>query len=91
MIQLAISRKREFIADSSGAMLTNYPQALASALQKIENYPQGMQNINPAIAHLFISNPEKNVENSGRQTPWYAKLFMTHPPIEERVAALLGK
>lgn len=88
IIQLAISRKREFLADSSGAMLTNYPQALASALQKINTYPQGMQNVNTSIAHLFIADPEK--QNSNKKTPWYVKLFMTHPPVEERVEALLG-
>lgn len=86
MIQLAISRKREFLADATGAGLTNYPQGLANALIKIENYPQGMQNINPSISHLFISDPEKAVE--GKVTPWYVKLFMTHPPVSERVAAL---
>lgn len=89
LIQLAISRKREFLADASGAELTQYPQGLASALQKIENFPQGMRNIDPSIAHLFISDPEKSTES--KQTPWYMKLFMTHPPIEERIHALLGK
>lgn len=92
MIQLAISRKREFLADASGARLTNYPEGLANALQKIENYPQGMRNVNPSIAHLFISDPEKNdqKQNPARETPWYAKLFMTHPPVEDRIRALLG-
>ncbi len=89
IIQMAISRKREFLADSTGAEITGYPQGLASALQKIHNYPQGMQNINPTISHLFISNPEKNT--SEHHTPWYMKLFMTHPPLEDRVEALIGK
>jgi heat shock protein HtpX len=93
IIQLAISRKREFLADASGASLTRYPQALANALIKINQYPQGIQNVNTSIAHLFISDPEKNdqVGNVENKTPWYAKLFMTHPPVEDRVAALLGK
>jgi heat shock protein HtpX len=89
IIQLAISRKREFLADAGGAELTNYPQGLASALQKIHNFPQGMQNPNPAISHLFISSPEK--DSPEHSTPWFAKLFMTHPPLIERVNALLGK
>ncbi len=88
LIQLAISRKREFLADAGSAQITNYPQALASALEKITKYPQGMQNVNPSISHLFISNPEK--ENSDHTTPWYMKLFMTHPPVEDRIKALLG-
>ena len=88
LIQLAISRKREFLADSGAAIVTNYPQGLASALRKIHDFPQGMQNINPSIAHLFISNPEK--DDSDHRTPWYVKLFMTHPPVEERIKALLN-
>lgn len=89
VIQLAISRKREFLADASGAGLTNYPQGLANALQKIHNFPQGMRNVDPTISHLFISNPEK--DSAEHHTPWYTKLFMTHPPVEDRVSALLGK
>jgi heat shock protein HtpX len=89
MIQLAISRKREFVADASGAILTQYPQGLANALVKIENFPQGMQNVNTSIAHLFIADPEKN--EKGREMPWYVKLFMTHPPVAERVEALVGR
>jgi heat shock protein HtpX len=95
LIQLAISRKREFLADASGVKLTNYPQSLASALLKIEKYPQGIQNVNPSIAHLFISNPQKDntQDTNSRQhkTPWFVKLFMTHPPTEDRVEALIGK
>ncbi len=87
MIQMAISRKREFEADKCGAELTKYPKGLADALIKIENFPQGMQNVNSSIAHLFISNPEKNSE--AHTTPWYSKLFMTHPPVKERVEALM--
>ncbi|MCL5011217.1 MAG: M48 family metallopeptidase [Patescibacteria group bacterium] len=86
LIQLAISRKREFLADASGALLTRYPEGLASALEKISADPTPMQKVNNSTAHLFISSPFK-----GRQkTTWLVKLFMTHPPVEERVRALRG-
>jgi len=80
LIRLAISRKREFLADASGALLTRYPEGLARALEKIEKYSKPMKYANKAMAHLYIANPfsTKNI----------AKLFMTHPPIEERVKAL---
>jgi heat shock protein HtpX len=85
LIQLAISRKREFLADASGALLTRYPEGLASALQKIGSYAQPMQRANNATAHLYISNPfGPKAAMSG-----LTKLFMTHPPIEDRVRALL--
>lgn len=84
LVQLAISRKREFLADASGALLTRYPEGLASALQKISQYSAPMKNANQATAHLFIANPFGNVRKIG-------KLFMTHPPVEERVKVLLGK
>jgi heat shock protein HtpX len=82
LMQLAISRKREFLADADGALLTRYPEGLAKALEKISADPKPLAEANRATAHLFIANPfrGKNV----------AKLFMTHPPIEERVAALRG-
>lgn len=89
VIQLAISRKREFLADATAAKITKRPQDLASALTKIENFPQGMQQVDPSIAHLFIATPEKEEET--HHIPWYMKLFMTHPPTRERVDALLGK
>ena len=85
LIQLAISRKREFLADASGALLTRYPEGLASALEKIQSYDQPMQSANNATAHLFISNPFGAAAGKG-----IAKLFMTHPPTEERIAALRG-
>ena len=80
LIRLAISRKREFLADASGALLTRYPEGLARALEKIEKHSKPMKYANKAMAHLYIANPfsTKNI----------AKLFMTHPPIEERVKAL---
>jgi len=82
LIQLAISRRREFLADASGAMLTRYPAGLASALRKIAADPEPLEVANKATAHLYIVNPLKNV--GGKVN----KLFSTHPPIEERIAAL---
>lgn len=84
LIQLAISRKREFLADASGALLTRYPDGLASALEKISQYPVGLQRVSTATAHLYISNPLKD----GKVMSFVSKLFMTHPPTEERIAAL---
>ena len=84
LIQLAISRNREFLADASGALLTRYPEGLASALEKISNSQIPLRRINKATAHLYISSPL----NGGKSTHWLAKLFMTHPPAEERVKIL---
>lgn len=86
LMQLAISRKREFLADASGALLTRYPEGLANALRKIGAYQHPMRRANNAIAHLYISNPF----GARAKTSGLAKLFMTHPPIEERIAALLS-
>lgn len=84
LIQLAISRRREFLADASGALLTRYPEGLASALQKISADPTPMKSANHATAHLFISNP------FGAQAGKFVnRMFSTHPPVEERVKALL--
>jgi heat shock protein HtpX len=84
LVQLAISRKREFLADADGALLTRYPEGLASALEKISSDPTPMRITNDATASLFIDSPYK-----GRQkTNWFVKLFMTHPPIEERIKIL---
>jgi heat shock protein HtpX len=85
LIQLAISRKREFLADASGALLTRYPDGLARALQKIHNAGIPMRSANDATAHLYISNPFGTNVRSGIH-----KLFMTHPPVEDRVKALTG-
>jgi heat shock protein HtpX len=84
LIQMAVTRSREFGADSSGARLTADPLALANALRKIEAYSRGTQpaTANPSTAHLFISNPFK-FSGGGM-----AKLFSTHPPTAERVARL---
>jgi len=86
LIQLAISRKREFLADSSGALLTRYSEGLASALEKISKYDKPMAGASNATAHLFISNPF-GAHESGK---FIAKMFSTHPSTEERVKALVG-
>lgn len=83
LIQLAISRKREFLADASGSLLTRYPEGLASALQKISGDREPLEAANRATAHLYFANPLKG----GRKI---SRLFMTHPPIEERIKALRG-
>jgi heat shock protein HtpX len=85
LIQLAVSRKREFLADASGALLTRYPEGLANALIKISSDPNPMRHSSSATAHLWFSSPLK-----GNRSKGIAKLFMTHPPIEERVQALVG-
>lgn len=87
LIQLAISRKREFLADASGALLTRYPDGLASALLKISEHSQPMKRANHATAHLFIANPF-GPERGIRKT--ISNLFATHPRVEDRVAALRG-
>lgn len=87
LIQLAISRKREFLADASGALLTRYPEGLASALRKISQYSRPMQKANHATAHLFIANPF----GGGKAAGFLNRIFSTHPPVEERVRALLGE
>ena len=84
LIQLAISRRREFLADSSGALLTRYPEGLASALQKIHSYAAPMRTANHATAHLFIANPFGAAAGK-----FMNRMFSTHPPVEERVKALL--
>ena len=85
LIQLAVSRKREFLADASGALMTRYPEGLASALQKIAGDATPMRSANNSTAHLFISSPFK-----GNKVSFFSKLFMTHPPVEERIRALMG-
>ncbi len=93
LIQLAISRKREFLADATGALMTRYPEGLASALQKISANARPLTKANHATAHLFISDPFKEVgeEEGGKKIGFFHKLFLTHPPVEERVNALMGK
>lgn len=82
LIKLAVSRKREFLADASSALLTRYPEGLARALEKISQYKQPLQRANNATAHLYFSNPFKENKN------FFTKLFSTHPPIEDRVKNL---
>lgn len=84
LIRLAISRKREFLADASGALLTRYPEGLARALEKISQDPNPLRVANDATSHLYIANPFRGQERKS----WLHKLFMTHPPVEERIAAL---
>lgn len=83
LIQLAISRRREALADASGVFLTRYPEGLISALQKIAVDTTPMKSAKDSTAHMWLDNPFK-----GTGTSWWHKLFMTHPPIEERIAAL---
>jgi heat shock protein HtpX len=85
LMQLAISRKREFLADASGALLTRYPDGLARALEKISRDDTPLKVSNNALNHLWLSDPEKK-----RGRHWFAKLFMTHPPVEERIQRLRG-
>lgn len=86
IVQLSISRKREFVADADGALVTGYPDGLASALLKISTYKQPLHHATPATAHLYISCPFGGTE---RQT-FFQKLFMTHPPVADRIKALIG-
>ncbi|MEK7496755.1 MAG: M48 family metallopeptidase, partial [Patescibacteria group bacterium] len=83
IIQLAISRKREYLADASAALLTRYPEGLARALEKLKNNPQPLKRVASSTAHLFIDNPFKKKNSS-----WFVGLFSTHPPIEERIKIL---
>jgi len=84
LIHFAISRKREFLADTTGALITRYPEGLARALEKIASYPRSMKTASSATAHLFTASPFRGKQS----TNWFAKLFMTHPPIEERIKVL---
>lgn len=85
LIQLAISRRREFLADASGVLITRNPDGLADALLKISQDPEPLEAANKATAHLYIVNPFKNVRGAVSQ---FSNLFNTHPPIAERVKAL---
>ncbi|MBX4188166.1 MAG: M48 family metallopeptidase [Candidatus Doudnabacteria bacterium] len=88
LIQLAISRKREFLADASAALLTRYPQGLSQALQKIAADHEPLEVANKATAHLYIVNPLKEHQDKKDGVSWFAGLFQTHPPIQERIERL---
>jgi len=79
LVQLAISRKREYLADASGAQLTRYPDGLADALEKIKKYNEGNMKVSEAVSHIFFADPNKSPLDS---------LFATHPPIEKRIEIL---
>lgn len=84
VIRLSISRKREFLADADGALLTRYPEGLASALEKIAQDQHEMKEARNSTAHLFINNPFKGEKKKS----FFTRLFMTHPPVEERIEKL---
>lgn len=94
IIQLAISRKREYLADASGALLTRYPEGLANALRKIESYSahggSPLRHASNATAHLYISNPFGAGSYGARVASGFSRLFMTHPATADRIKALLG-
>ena len=79
MVQLAISRKREFLADATGAKLTRHPEGLASALEKIKKYNEGNMKVSEAVSHMFLSDPKKSFMDN---------IFATHPPVDERIRLL---
>lgn len=84
LMQLAISRKREFLADASGALLTRYPEGLASALEKISRDQTQLRSVQNTTAHLWIEDPFKEEA----KVSFLHKLFMTHPPVNDRIKAL---
>jgi len=88
LLQMAVSRKREFAADADGALLTRYPEGLASALEKISADPDELEVANRATAHMFIVSPFQGERE--KKVNWLSKAFMTHPPVAERIAKLRG-
>jgi heat shock protein HtpX len=82
VVQAAVSRQREYLADATGALTTRHPEALASALQKLGEYGRPVKRTNTSMSHLWISDPNR--------PGFVARLFSTHPPIQDRVARLLG-
>ncbi|MCK5061573.1 M48 family metallopeptidase [Candidatus Parcubacteria bacterium] len=89
LMQFAISRKREFLADADGALLTRYPDGLARALEKISSDSEKLEVANRATAHLYISSPFKT-DRPGAKIGFFKKAFLTHPPVEERIRNLKG-
>ncbi|MDD3285383.1 MAG: M48 family metallopeptidase [Patescibacteria group bacterium] len=89
LLQLAVSRKREFAADADAALLTRYPEGLARALEKISADREPLEAANRATAHMYIVSPFKGKEEKN-QVSWFAKMWMTHPPVAERIAKLRG-
>lgn len=87
IIQLAVSRRREFFADAGAVSLTKNPQGLIRALEKISLDTEPLEAANKATAHLYISNPLKNNKSA---VGWFSNLFATHPPVKERIKALQG-
>jgi heat shock protein HtpX len=85
IIKLAMSRRREYLADAEGAMLTRYPPGLASALRKIAGDHTPMRTANNATAHLWLNQPSRT---PGEENHWFENLFSTHPPIQERIRLL---
>jgi heat shock protein HtpX len=79
LVQMAVSRRREFLADASGAELTRYPDGLADALEKISKVNTGNMKVSESVSHLFISDPNKSALDA---------IYSTHPPIEERIKRL---
>ncbi len=80
IVQMAVSRQREYLADASGAMTTRHPEALASALEKLRDHGRPMKKQNTAAAHLFFSNPLR--------PGFFSKIFSSHPPLDDRIARL---
>jgi len=88
LIQLAVSRRREFLADADGALLTRYPEGLANALEKISTDQSQTKLKNRATAHLFIASPFREDTKKSARESWLTTVFSTHPPIKERVKRL---
>lgn len=97
IIQLAVSRRREFLADATGALITRYPEGLANALTKISNYHQPLARANKGTAHMFIATPfggdanKDGIPDKEQKVSWLTRIFSTHPPIQDRINALLNK